>query len=152
MQRRNEQRAVRRLQKRFRTDPDVFRRSGRPGYPYRWLVIHYIEAIEQVTGRAFPFARPRSRGGVPSGVEMRLLHAALDRALFVSGPPPAETIAQIVCGRRERVRPLPTRSQTDRFYQSPQVVKMPQAVSDLRNRCESVSETTWPSHRKPERH
>jgi hypothetical protein len=153
--RESEQRAVRRLQRRFLTDPDPFRRSGRPSYPYRWPVIQYIEVIEDATGTAFPLARPRSRGGAPSGIEMRLLQAALDRALFASGPPPAETIALIVRERREQRRHGQTRSQADRFYQSPQAIKMPQAVSGLRNQCEATSETTWPSqlsNRKPRPH
>jgi hypothetical protein len=85
----SEARAVRRLARRFLTAPQPFPKTGRPSFPYESLVIDYIVAIESATGHPFRLSR--------SGPEMKLLLAALNRALFASGPPSIEALKKIAC-------------------------------------------------------
>jgi hypothetical protein len=67
-------------------------RRGRHEYPHQELVIRCIEAIEAATGHPFPCSR--------TAPQMSLLRAALQRALFASGPPSTETLVKIVRAHR----------------------------------------------------
>jgi hypothetical protein len=101
----NEKRSARRVRKRWSTDRWVFR-EGKPPYRYAQLVETYIDLIEELTGHPFQFSgSTERRNGArvpPRGPEFRLLVAALDLALFASGPPRPEMIASIVRQRRKR--------------------------------------------------
>jgi hypothetical protein len=98
-----ERRATRRLADKIVNGlPEPFRPRGNKPYPYRSLVVQYIKAIERATGRPFGFSR--KHGGTPRGPQFKLLQAALARALFMTGAPGAEYVAQLVCRRRKGIK------------------------------------------------
>lgn len=94
-----EKRQARRVQERRGTSRWVFR-QGRPPYRYAELVEIYIHFIEELTGHPFQFSGSTERRNgtrrAPRGPELNVVAAALDLALFASGPPPLETIVSIV--------------------------------------------------------
>jgi hypothetical protein len=92
----SKQRAVQRLARRFTVAPDPFPTPGRPAHPHKQLVIRYVEAIEAATGHPFPCSR--------TSPEVKVLRAALERALFATGPPSIETLVKIVREHRTSCR------------------------------------------------
>jgi hypothetical protein len=94
-------RSARRIQARWKGHRWAFR-QGRPPYRYTALAHCYIDYIEALIGSPFRFSRPFPWNGKPSGPEMRPLVAALDLALFASGPPKLEILASIVRERRRQ--------------------------------------------------
>lgn len=78
---------------------------GKPAYPYRALVEHYASVLSELSGKKPLFSRSVvetddanriDKSGSPQGPWFDLLLSAIELALFISGPPPRETVASIL--------------------------------------------------------
>jgi hypothetical protein len=96
----SEKRKARNYLKYFGTKKILFR-CGKPPYPYRQLIEHYANCICKETKILPKISRSvttngNEKSGQPQGVWFNTIMAALELALFASGPPPRETVYDIL--------------------------------------------------------